>query len=381
MNVFFIIIDSLRQDHLGCYGNEWIRTPNIDAFALDSVVFENMYPGGLFTIPVRTEFYTGNYTLHNRPWSALNNYDVTLAEILDEHDYVNGFITDVYHYFKPNGNLHRGFHSWEFIRGQEADTYRSAPHGKNLDEYMKYAMKGDMIHRMIDQYLRNTSKFEKESEYFGAQVFGRASEWINENAGAHKRIFMTVDCFDPHEPWDPPQPYDTMYTDPNYRGPKLIHPKYGPVDWMTEAELEYVRGLYAGEVTFVDRWFGRFIDQLKELNLLNASLVIVVSDHGHPHGDHGTIMKSAPNLYSELVKVPFMVRFPDKKYAGKRLDAIAQFVDIAPTILDFLGFTDSLEVMQGKSLLSLIRSEVESIREVARIGVFNYSDRCIRDKG
>jgi arylsulfatase A-like enzyme len=171
-----------------------------------------------------------------------------------------------------------------------------------------------------------------------------------------------------------------MYTDPNYRGPKLIHPKYGRVDWMTDAELQYVRGLYAGEVTFVDRWFGRFIDKLRELNLLDESLVILVSDHGHPHGDHGTIMKSAQNLYSELVKVPFMVRFPDKKYAGKRLDAIAQFVDIAPTILDFLGFTDSLEVMQGKSLLPLIRSEVKSIREVARIGVFNYSDRCIRDK-
>jgi arylsulfatase A-like enzyme len=380
MNIIMIVLDSLRWDHLGCLGNDWIDTPNIDRFSQEAVIFENAYPEGLFTLPMRTSLFTGNFTLNSRPWGYLTKFDVILPEILDEYDYTSVFITDVYHYFKPAGNFHRGFHSWNFIRGQELDAYISKPHGKDLNDYMKPAMKGTLSHRLLDQYLRNTAHFETEEDYFSARVFNEAINWVETNHQHHKQFFMMIDSFDPHEPWDPPEPFDTKYTDPKYKGPKLIAPKYGPVDWMTKEELEYVRGLYAGEVSFVDKRVGLFLDKLSELGLMEESIIVLLSDHGHPHGDHGTIMKTPQNLYSELIRIPLMIRFPDKQYSGERIKAIVQVVDIAPTLLDMIGGKNETITMHGKSLMPVIQGEKARIREYAHVGIFGNVDRCIRDE-
>ena len=122
MNIIMIMSDSFRQDHLGCYGNDWIKTPNLDKLSGESVLFENAYCEGLPTLPVRTALFTGNYTLTNRFWQQLIPQDVTMAEILDEYGYLSAMITDTYHMFKPNMNFHRGFHVYRFIRGQESDA-------------------------------------------------------------------------------------------------------------------------------------------------------------------------------------------------------------------------------------------------------------------
>jgi len=106
MNIIVIMLDSLRRDHLGCYGNDWIETPNIDRLATESIVFENAYPEGLPTIPVRTELFTGQCTLPFRPWQPLAKEDVTAAELLSACGYTSALITDTYHLFKPGMNLH-----------------------------------------------------------------------------------------------------------------------------------------------------------------------------------------------------------------------------------------------------------------------------------
>ena len=167
MNIIIVILDSLRQDHLGCYGNSWIESPHIDRLASESVLFENAYPEGLPTLPVRTALFTGNYTLTNRFWKQLTPEDVSMAEILDEYGYVSSMITDTYHLFKPNMNYHRGFHEWQWIRGQEMDAYKSKPHSKDIKKYIKPEMEGDYIVRVLDQYLRNVADREKEEDYFG----------------------------------------------------------------------------------------------------------------------------------------------------------------------------------------------------------------------
>jgi len=207
VNVIVIMLDSLRKDHLGCYGNSWIETPNIDRFAAESVIFENAYPEGLPTIPVRTALFTGQYTLPYRPWQPLTPEDITMAEILDEHGYVSALITDTYHLFKPDMNFHRGFHAWRWIRGQEADTYKTAPHGKNLADHVKPAMRGSRVERMLEQYLKNTADWQGEEDYFCARVMQESIQWLKANY-IHPKLFLWVDSFDPHEPWDPPPPLD-----------------------------------------------------------------------------------------------------------------------------------------------------------------------------
>ena len=271
MNIIVIMLDSLRQDHLGCYGNEWIETPNIDALAQESILFENAYPEGLPTIPVRTELFTGQCTLPFRPWQPLTKEDITAAELLGAYGYISALVTDTYHLFKPGMNLHRGFDVFRWIRGQEADAYRSGPADRDLKDYTKPAMRGSRTERMLIQYLKNTTGRRNEHDYFPAQLISKAIEWIRDNTH-QSRFFLWIDSFDPHEPWDPPPPYDTKYTDPRYKGPKLIHPKYGPVDWMTQEELAYVQGLYAGEVSFVDHWVGQFLDEVWSLGLQKTSV-------------------------------------------------------------------------------------------------------------
>jgi arylsulfatase A-like enzyme len=380
MNVIILMSDSLRKDHVGYYGNDWIKTPNMDRFASDSIVFENAYPEGLPTMPVRASIFTGNYTLTNRFWKQLLPEDVTMAEILDEYGYTSAIITDNYHFFKPNMNYHRGFHEFVWIRGQEADAFKARPHTKDIRKYMKDAMKDDWALRELDQYFRNVEGREKEQDYFPAKVMKESVRWLEETAGVRQPFFLYIDCFDPHEPWDPPPSYASMYTDPDYEGPWLISPKGGPVDWMSDQELRHTRGLYAGEVSLVDTWIGYLYDNLEKLGLLDNTVIFFLADHGHPLGEHGKILKLVDLLYNELLRIPLMVRLPGRRHAGKRVTGLVQTVDIFPTVLDLLGFNHETEFLQGKSFVPLLESETDKIREYATMGFFSAEHRCIRDE-
>lgn len=379
MNLIVIMLDSLRRDHLGCYGNSWIKTPSIDKLAKESVVFENAYTEGLPTIPVRTELFTGQDTLAFRPWQPLTKEDVTLSEILGKYEYTSALIASTYHLFKPDMNFHRGFDVFRWIRGQEGDCYVSGSLHQNIDEYMKPAMKGNHVERLLKQYLKNTESFKKEEDYFIPQVVQESIEWLERNY-KERNIFLWMDSFDPHEPWDPPSPFDRMYTDSDYTGPKLIHPKYGKVDWMTQEELAYVKGIYAGEVSFVDKWVGILLERIKQLELYDNSLIVLLADHGHPHEDHGSIMKTPDNLYSEFVKIPLLIRHPRGLYAGKRVDALLQMPDILPTIMEIMGLGVESQAMHGKSFWPIVKGEKEKIRDWIVTGYHESIHRCIRDK-
>jgi arylsulfatase A-like enzyme len=123
MNVIVIMADSLRVDHLGCYGNDWIRTPNLDRFAAESCVFDMAFSEGLPTVPTRTSLFTGRYTFPFRGWQRLEHNDVVLAEVLWSSGYTSALITDTYHLHKPQMAFERGFDYVHFIRGQEGDPY------------------------------------------------------------------------------------------------------------------------------------------------------------------------------------------------------------------------------------------------------------------
>jgi len=378
-NLIVIMLDSLRWDHVGAYNQfvingKVVQTPNIDSLAADSLLFTDAITGGLPTIPIRTELFTGNHTLTNRPWQPLNNEDITIPMILNKYGYTCKLIADTYHLFKPGMNFHRGFY-FEWIRGQEGDAWRSAPHSRDMKKFTKPAMEGDPIWYSVDQYFRNIEGWESEEDYFPGQVFGAAIRWVRENKD--KKFFLWIDSFDPHEPWFPPEPYLSMYKDPSYNGPELIHPKYGPVDWMTEEELNNVRALYAGEVSFVDRWVGKFLDTLRELDLYDSSLIVLLSDHGHPHGDHGKIMKTSDNLYSELVRFVLMIKPPKGTFTPRRVEGIVQTPDVLPTVLHLLGLEQEATIMDGKNMLPLL--DGKPIRDIAISGYFGAGHRVIRN--
>lgn len=376
-NCIVIMIDSLRRDHLGCYGNRQIETANIDRLAAESVVFDNAYPEALPTLPIRSSLFTGCRTLWSRAWQPLAREDVTIAEILGGQGYTCALVTDNYHMFKPDMNFHKGFHAFRWIRGQEADAYETAPHGKDLDRYVKPQMKGDPVERMVDQYLKNTAQFAGEEDYFAPRVAKEAIAWLDRSAGVEP-FFLWVDLFDPHEPWDPPAPFDRAYTDEGYRGARLIHPKYGRADWVTAEEINYMRGLYAGEVTFVNKWVGRLLARIWDLGLHENTLIVVLADHGLPLADHGSLLKTPDNLYGELLRIPFMIRLPGPGGSPGRASALVQTHDLAPTILALLAARGNAEGMHGRSLVPVMRHQVASVREHAVVGYHEAPHRCVR---
>ncbi len=375
MNIIVIVADSFRKDHLGCYGNEWISTPNLDAFSREACVFEQAYADSLNTIPARTSMWTGRIGFPFRGWQYLEPGDPLVAEWLWDKGYTSALVTDVYHMHKPGMNCGRGFDTTVFIRGQEYDPYlvdesieiHPEKHFKPSLQNEQSAMWGDRF----KQYLRNTSLRESEEDYFCPQVVNGAIKWLEAHRG-QDNLFLWTDCFDPHEPWDPPLEYKEPYN-PGYQGQEIIDPVPSVVEgYLTAQEMNNVKALYAGEVTFVDKWLGTLLDAAREMGYFDNSMIIFLSDHGEPLNDHGIVRKCRPWMYEEHAAVPLLVRLPDGAGAGERRGALVQHCDLAPTICEAAGVAP-MPGTHGASLLPVVRGERESLRDFAVTGIHNQS--------
>jgi arylsulfatase A-like enzyme len=384
VNLIVLVIDSLRQDHVGTYRGTQPpfpdvpapQTPNLDAFAKDCIVFRNAYPEGLPTIPGRCALMTGQRTLPFRSWGPLQPADLTIAQILRGEGFVCGLVSDLYHYWGPGMNYHAGFHSWRWIRGQEYDPWDSAPSERPVERYVNANYPAEWRQR-VAQFLANTDRFRSEDDWFAAQVMSEAETWLQRNR-VHSKVFLWVDCFDPHEPWDPPPAFDT-YADARYAGPRLILPMGGfSRTWASPDEVRFLRAMYAGEVAFVDRCLGRFFSALGRLGYLDDSIVVVLADHGHPLDDHGKFLKGADRLYSELLRIPFMIHLPGGRHGGQRSDALVQFQDLLPTLLDLLALRADLGGVHGTSFRPVVERVTDSHRDAIISGYHEGLDRCMR---
>jgi len=406
VNVIIICTDSMRPDCLGCYGGR-VHTPNIDRLAAEGAIFDHAYSENLPTLPTRTAWWTGRYLFPFRGWEPLANSDYTLAEVLWSRGYTSALIADTYHMHKPIYNYGRGFDTVVWVRGQEYDDW-VVDDGRPIDLNATHRLRGDESDALWEprfrQYMLNTSDFRTEEDYFVARVVKEAIAWLERTTQRQKdNLFLWVDCFDPHEPWDPPEPYRSMY-DPGGPGQLLMDPVPGPVDgYMTPQEVARTKGLYEGEIAFVDKWLGVLLDRIRELGLYDNTLIMHTADHGEPFGEHGIIRKARPWMFQELVSIPWIIRHPNGLGAGKRISALVQTVDMMPTILDFLGIPGPFELpflaprrgedafpqdmpiasrrveLTGKSLLPLVRGEVDQIRNYAFSGQ-NSEQWSIRDE-
>jgi len=374
MNVILLISDTFRYDNLFDRAAMPVRTPELDRFSERSVSLSRLYTSSFPTIPHRTDLTTGRY---GWPWYSwqdrLASSQNHIPQILRQAGYVSQLICDCPHLFRAN--FDQGFDGSCVIRGQEGDTFflrmnhpieqsmppektRSGKHfqGRNLPDISRWTNR--------NWYL--------EEHRFPPRTARKAIEWLEENY-QFDPLFLWVDFFDPHEPWDPPE-YMVRKYDPHYDGPPMLHCNYGKSADLTDAELRNMRARYCAEAELVDRWVGRVIQKIDDLALWDNSIVIFTTDHGMSLGEHGRTGKTNINarddrrwpIYPEVSHIPLMIAAPGLE-GGREVDAIVQPPDILPTILDLAGLdVETPEPMHGKSFAPLLRGDsAEPIHDCA----------------
>jgi arylsulfatase A-like enzyme/Tfp pilus assembly protein PilF len=294
-NVVFITIDTLRADHLGCYGYKQIRTPNIDALAADGVRFERAYTPVPVTLPSHTVIFTGTYPLlsgmHDFSANKLSPSQPTLASVLKEKGYTTGAV----------------------IASAVLDSRFGLNHG--FDFYYDHFDFNRLDESNLD-----------EMERPGNLVTDQALEWLGQNY--QKKFFLWMHLYDPHYPYRPPAPYSEEYKD---------HP-------------------YDGEIAFADAQVGRLIGFLKARGLYQNTIIVLSGDHGESLGEHGEKTHGF-FIYNATLHVPVIIRLPGGA-AAKTVPELISLADLMPTVLQALKVDVPAQV-QGRNLLPLMTPKNE----------------------
>ncbi|MBI3662085.1 MAG: sulfatase-like hydrolase/transferase [Acidobacteria bacterium] len=295
-NVLFITVDTLRADHLGCYGYKGVATPNVDVLAREGVLFERAIAQVPLTWPSHAAIFTGTYPFHNgvqdftgQPLSA--NFR-TLAESFQAHGYATGAVVSAF-------VLDR---SWGLARG--------------FDYYYDTFPGRDFLQKDLGLVDRKAG-----------ESVDKAIAWLEGNS--HRPFFFWLHLFDPHSPYDPPEPYRSQYRE---------HP-------------------YDGEVAYVDSQLGRLFDWLKHRpqGLYENTVVVFLSDHGESLGEHGE-QEHGFFIYDSTVRVPLIIKPSARnKLAPGRLPTAVESISVAPTVLELVGIQDPIQKQfQSQSLLLLM---------------------------
>ena len=282
-NVLLISVDTCRADYLSCYGYPRQTTPNIDRLAQEGILFKNAITPMPLTLPAHSSMLTGTYPPYH---GVHDNPDYQLAE--------------------SNVTLA------EILREHRYTT------GAIVSTFILDAQFG--VDQGFDSY---NDKFEEpigpreDKERRGGEASRFACSYLAEHRD--EPFFLFLHYFDPHTVYNPPEPFASEYAD----------------------------DLYAGEIAYSDYCIGQVIDKLKELDLYDSTLIIIVGDHGESLGEHGEA-EHGYYVYQCTARVPFIIRPPGNRNP-KRIDNIVSLVDVVPTILGYVG-VDVPAHVQGKDL-------------------------------
>lgn len=385
LSLIFIQIDSLSRHFLRAYGNDWVKTPNLTAFAEKAAVFDHHYVGSLPCMPARREIWAGAEEFWWRPWGPLEPWDRPVAHLCSQNDIPCQLVTDHYHFFEWGANGYaQDFRGYDFIRGHEYDNWRSEP-VREVPDWARVMLER---HPASMIYLRNVQHFQTEDDFFAPKVMAAARAWLEANH-QHERFYLHVDCFDVHEPFHVPEPYRSLYTDDDYRR-YSPWPAYGRINVdgyvLSDEELAWVRAQFAAKLTMVDVHLGRVFDAIERHELWERCCVILTTDHGHFLGEHGLVGKPAAPMYHTLCHIPLMIWHPGGARNGARVDAITQTVDLHVTALELLGLSSPRRDLASRSLVPLLLGSSDAHRDYAvygycgeRLGVTDATWTLLRD--
>lgn len=381
-NIVLLITDTFRYDNLGNRSARPVRTPELDRFCAErATAIEKFYIGSFPTIPQRTDLATGVLGWPHYGWQPLDLSSPNhIASLLRQAGYASQLLCDTPHLF--NARFQYAFDAAFQHRGQEGDLallHLNDPIPAVMSPSKTRTRPAFRGHPLVDTHAWMNRQPRYEDEMFAARTGTTAVRWLEENHAAGP-FFLWVDFFDPHEPWDAPE-YLVRRYDPEYVGPPMIHPNYGPSGVYTPAELHNLWAHYAAESELVDRWIGRVLQKIEDLALWDDTIVVVTSDHGMSLGEHERTGKS--NLHDADPR--YWPIYPEVGHAlllfagggipaGQSLDLLAQPIDLLPTLCELAGVNVRPPVpLQGRSFARALHAGESRHREVVVSGCYIQS--------
>lgn len=384
-NVAVVLLDSLNRHMLGSYGGAEFATPNLDRFARERATrFTNHVTGSLPCMPARHDILCGALDFLWKPWGSIELWEQPITRVLSHSGVTTALVTDHPHLFETGGeNYHTDFDGWDYLRGGEGDPWRThadptwtgaptLPAGRG-GWWMSRVLGGDPWERGYD---RSRTFFREEQDYPGPKTMIEAARFLTDATPHHDRWFLFVDEFDPHEPFDTPNPWTDMYQDADRPEEMIIWPPYvdGGISSgrLAEAEGRHVRNNYGSKLSMIDHWFGRILDAFDQRGLWGDTALIVCTDHGHYLGEEreGRDIWGKPGVpqYEPLGHTPLMIHWPGRE-GGGTCDALTTNVDLFATIADVFD-AEVGHRTHGRSIVPLLTGESAQIRDWAIGGYF-----------
>jgi len=354
MNVIVLALDTLRADHLSCYGYARETSPTLDALAGEGILFENALTNTAHTGPTFTTIYTGQYpfthgivsTLHahpNEPDQLLDDEAPTLPEVLRRHGYLTAAFDNL---------MIWGSHPSHFARGYDYYVHTLSPSAEFC------------------------------AAVLAEHVNARLIPWIESVAGQHQPFFLFVHYWDPHQPYNQPEPYRTCHAASPSHDPittpdgRTYTPRWGWEERLTERSRERI-DLYDGEITYVDEQVRRVLETLKGARIYDETAVFVTADHGEDMEEHNAPFEHR-EPYETTVHVPLIVK-PSADWpaaAPPRVKSQVGHIDLMPSILDLLG-VEAPDGMDGRSWRSLLEQPGQTFHDVLYLtgGAFKQNGR------
>lgn len=336
-NILLISIDSLRADHLSCYGYHRETSPRIDQAAREGARFENAFSTTSWTLPSHMALFTSLYdTVH-----GVTNHDRildpsrrTLAQILSGEGYATaGFFTGPY--LIPVFGFGRGFDKYiacfDYMEPGELNSKRSLGFDPNR-------------HR------------SSHSDVTNPRLLHEVERWLDD--AREEPFFLFLHMWDVHYDYLPPADFEGRFTETSYETDvdfssfetnAAINPNMDPRD------LDHLIGLYDEEIAYTDQAVGRVLDRLDELGLTENTIVVILSDHGEAFFEHGT-KGHQKDLFDEVLRIPMIVKWPEVVPKGQVFSEQVSIIDVLPTLLEMAG-VPPLEEAMGRSLGPLLRGE------------------------
>lgn len=363
MKAIMVMYDTLSRRFLSTYGNTWVKTPNFERLKKKSVQFNQFYAGSLPCMPARRELHTGRYNFLHRGWGPIEPFDVSAMELLKKQGVYSHITTDHSHYWEDGGATYLPRYStWEGFRGQEGDRWVGMVNAGERLSIPKQAQSAKSGESFYVNYA-NRTQMQNEEEFSSVRAFQAGLDFIDRNY-QEDDWFLQIESFDPHEPFYVPQRYLDLYENISC-DVYFDWPPYAPV-CESEEEKRQVLIRYAALISMCDEYLGKVLDKMDTYDLWKDTMLIVNTDHGFLTGEHDWWGKNVMPNYNEIVHLPFYLYDPRNPKTNEQRDSLAQTIDIAPTLLDFFG-ADIPEVMQGKSLLPVIKHE-QAIHDVILFG-------------